>query len=414
MEEPARHRIGQPSPLIFNLNVALAAYMHALMAAPRAGSARFPWAECLSEDAARIGADLDQFEIACEMSQRLRASVAGIEIWQRHPYIRSLETPPAIWSAGCSRLIDYGRCPEARDADGAPVLIVPSLINRAYILDLAPRRSLLRWMAGRGFRPLLLDWGEPGAEERAFGLAEYGAHRLGPALSHAAALAGGPVPVIGYCMGGTLAAGLAARRPGEVSRLVTIGAPWDFGSTEGIAGTLRAMIRAEGGERVRGLLRSMSDAFGFVPVGVFQMLFSLINPMNAALKFQKLAALDPGGRAAQFFVALEDWLADGVPMPGPAAQELLVDWQVENRTAREEWRLLGGTVRPADIAAPALCFCGRSDSIATPALAEALPRAVPGARMIRPRTGHVGMVVGSSARSSVWRPMAQFLVKQGC
>ena len=58
---------------------------------------------------------------------------------------------------------------------------------------------------------------------------------------------------------------------------------------------------------------------------------------------------------------------------------------------------------------PMMSFCGQADSIPPPSLAEALPSAVPGARLVRPGTGHVGMVVGGQARGAVWRPMAEFL-----
>ena len=44
----------------------------------------------------------------------------------------------------CSRLLDFGMCPEATNPNGPPVLVVPSLINRAYILDLNENCSLLR------------------------------------------------------------------------------------------------------------------------------------------------------------------------------------------------------------------------------------------------------------------------------
>ncbi len=54
-----------------------------------------------------------------------------------------------------------------RRAAPAPVaLVVPSLVNRAYMLDLMPRQVVdaLSWPAP-GCRPLLLDWGEPGPLE---------------------------------------------------------------------------------------------------------------------------------------------------------------------------------------------------------------------------------------------------------
>jgi polyhydroxyalkanoate synthase len=408
MQSRAPHRVGEPSPLIFHLTTALAAYGQAVLAAPRADSPRFPWADGLGAQAAELG-DLDQLEVAREAVARLRATVDGLELWQRHPCRRSLADPPALWAAGCSRLLDYGAAPEAANPAGPPILVVPSLINRAYVLDLVPGRSMLRWLAAQGFRPLLMDWGEPGPAEARFDLDAYGAERLLPALGVARRLAGGPVPVLGYCMGGTLAAGLAARRPAEVAALVTIGAPWDFSSARGVAGGIRAMLRADGIARAESLLDGLGEAFGQVPVSVFQTLFAMVNPIQASLKFQKLARLDPDGAAARLFVALEDWLADGVPMPASAAKDLLVGWHIRNLTATGGWRFLGGAVDPATITAPALIFAGQRDSIAPPPLARALGTAIPNARMIEPQTGHVGMVIGSLARPQVWRPIADFV-----
>ena len=409
MAGPAQHRVGQPSPLVFHLSAAVSAYGQALAAAPRADAPEFPWCAGLVERAEALGPDLDRMAVAGEIAARLAATVRGIEIWQSHPYRRRLEEPPAIWARGCSRLLDFGRCPEATDPQGPPVLVVPSLINRAYILDLAAERSMLRWLAGQGLRPILMDWGAPGAAEAGFRLEDYGARRLVPALDHIQGATGRRVAVLGYCMGGTIAAGLAARRPDGLSCLVTIGAPWDFASTRGIAGGIRAMLRADGPGRAQDLLEGLGQAFGAVPVALFQMLFALVNPIQAAVKFQRLSRLDPDGVAARHFVALEDWLADGVPMPVGAARDLLIEWQIRNVTATGRWRFLGGAVNPGNIRLPVLAFCGRSDSIAPPPLAHPLAEAIAGARTARPATGHVGMVVGSLARAEVWRPTAAFV-----
>lgn len=409
-DRPAPHRVGEPSPLIFHLSAALAAYSQALLAAPRADHPHFPWAPELAKPAQELGPDLDRMEIAAEICRRMKATLTGLEIWQRHPYRRRLAEPPVIWRAGAARLLDYGRVPEAADPEGMPILVVPSLINRAYILDLAPGRSLLRWMAAAGFRPLLLDWGSPGPEETGFALEDYGRLRLLPALDHVRRVTGQPPRVLGYCMGGTLSVGLAARLgPEAVSGLVTIGAPWDFASDAGLAGGLRTMVRGSGDGGAEALLRGLGETFGLIPVPVFQTLFALINPIQTALKFQRLARLDPDGPSARLFVALEDWLADGVAMAPATARDLLIGWHVHNETALGSWSFLGGTVDPRAIGVPVLNFCGRTDSIAPPPLAEALGTAVPHARLIRPATGHVGMVVGGLARSAVWRPMAEFL-----
>ena len=57
MQPPAPHRVGEPSPLVFHLSAALAAYGQALLAAPRADSPSFPWADGLGAEAARLGGD---------------------------------------------------------------------------------------------------------------------------------------------------------------------------------------------------------------------------------------------------------------------------------------------------------------------------------------------------------------------
>lgn len=409
MNPPAPHRVGQPSPLVFHLGAAVSAYAQALLAAPRADAAGFPWSEDLARAARALGPDLDRTEIAAEAGARLSATLRGLETWQAHPYRRTLADPPEIWRIGSARLLDFGAVPEAADPDGPPVLVVPSLINRAYILDLTRERSMLRRLAGRGLRPVLLDWGAPGPAETGFDLDAYGGRRLLPALRHLQSLAGRPVSLLGYCMGGTLAAGLCARAPGEVASLATIGAPWDFSSTTGIAGGFRALIRAQGPHRVEAMLETMGQAFGAVPVSLFQTLFALVDPMQASVKFRRFAALDPDSRAARHFVALEDWLADGVPMSAPAARDLLVDWQIRNVTAAGRWRFLGGRVDPRDIRVPALVFCGRGDTIAPPSLSRPMGALIPKATLMEPATGHVGMIVGSGAPAQVWEPLAGFL-----
>ena len=90
------------------------------------------------------------------------ALVRGIAAYRRHPYRRDLPDPPVIWQEGGSRLLDYGSPARARR-----VLVVPSLVNRAYVLDLAPERSMLRWLGGRRGAPVLLDWGWPGRRSAA-------------------------------------------------------------------------------------------------------------------------------------------------------------------------------------------------------------------------------------------------------
>ena len=301
-----------------------------------------------------------------------------------------------MWQDGTTRLRDYA------PGGGRPVLLVPSLINRAYILDLSARRSLARWLAANtGLRPLLVDWDAPGEAERAFDLTDYIAGRLAAALDVAAALAGGPVPVVGYCMGGLLALALARLRADAVSRLALLATPWDFHAD-------RPETARAAGAMVATMLPSL-ERWGELPVDLIQALFYTLDPLLVVRKFVRFGTGDPAAPEAAAFVALEDWLNDGVGLALPVALECIVGWYGANTPAAGAWRVAGTAVRPADIAPPTLVMVPRDDRIVPPASARALATALPAATVRTPPAGHVGMVAGRRAASQVWRPLADWL-----
>jgi len=159
-----------------------------------------------------LGSDSAAAALDLAITRRAKSYLAGLEAYRRHPYRRRDETAPVLWRKGTTQLLDYGG-----DAAGPLVLVVPSLINRFYVLDLLPELSFLRYLAGQGLRPLVVDWDAPGREERGFDLTDYVVRRLESAFDAAASLARGPIGVAGYCMGGLFALALALRRPDETA-----------------------------------------------------------------------------------------------------------------------------------------------------------------------------------------------------
>ncbi|MEL6234620.1 MAG: alpha/beta fold hydrolase [Pseudomonadota bacterium] len=398
---PDRH--GLPSPLLFHLAAAAGVMEKGLAQIvaehTHAQSEVMPWAPHLRDALAELSPP-DPLLAACEATRRLARMMAGIEAWQRHPHRRTLSEPRVIWRAGAARLLDFG-------GRGPVVLAVPSLINRAHILDLGRGHSLMRHLAGAGLRPLLLDWGGAGAEERGFDLTAYHDLRLVPALE--AAARDGPVALLGYCMGGTLAAALAQTRPDLVARLVLMGAPWRFADSAGVAGGLRKLGRNAGPDRLAETLMSLDAVFGAVPGDLLQLLFAMLDPGLVLTKFRRFASYPRRSRDARRFVELEDWVNSPVDLPGPAAVEILVDWQLRDLTGRGLWRLAGARIAPRQITQPTLVVCAAADRIAPPGTTEPLAAAIDGAQVIRPATGHVGMIVGRASRDTVWAPLSDFL-----
>jgi poly(3-hydroxyalkanoate) synthetase len=325
-----------------------------------------------------------------------RALLAGIAAYRRHPFKRDLADPPAIWTEGETRLLDYAR----PGAAGPPVVLVPSLVNRAHVLDLMEGGSLMRFLAGEGVRALLLDWGWPGEAERAFTLTDYVAGRLERALM---ALPG-PAVVIGYCMGGLLALAAATRRPDRVAALGLLATPWDFHATPAEAARAQAVAALLPG------LEPLMQATGTLPVDVIQALFAGLDPFGVSGKFRAFARLDPASPRAAQFVALEDWLNDGVPLAAPVARETLGGWYGANNPARAAWRVAGWVVDPAAARLPTFLAVPHRDRIVPPASALALAaRLPPGAVLHQAEAGHIGMAAGSGAARALWHPLVTWL-----
>ncbi len=329
--------------------------------------------------------------------------IHGIAAYRRHPWRRSLPDPAVLWQEADSRLLDYGKgggedAGQTVSASAArPVLFVPSLVNRAYVLDLLPDRSLVRWLAAYGVRPLVLDWGWPGAADRSLALTDLITGRLERAL----AAVGSPVVLAGYCMGGLLALAAALRRPDLVDALALLATPWDFHA-----------VHAEHARRLAAMLplfEPVMAATGSLPVDALQALFAAPDPGAIAAKFRAFGRLEQEGPAARDFVALEDWLNDGVPLAAPVARETLGEWYGLNTPGRGTWQVDGVAVEPGRLAMPTFVAAPARDRIVPPASALPLARLIPGAVLHQPRAGHIGMVVGPRAEAELWQPLLGWL-----
>jgi polyhydroxyalkanoate synthase subunit PhaC len=348
--------------------------------------------------------------VLMETLEQDAALIEGIAAYRRHPCHRTLAEPPAVWAEGDSRLLDYGianrgvanRGVANRGAGGGrPVLFVPSLVNRAYVLDLIEGHSMLRWLAAHGVRPLLLDWGWPGETERRFTLTDYVAGRLERAMAAAARVARAPPVLAGYCMGATLAVAAAQRRPDLISGLALLAAPWDFHAPD----PQRARQAAEA-------LPLLEPALAFsqaLSVDLLQTLFALLDPWGVADKYRAFARMPQDSERARLFVALEDWVNDGVPLAAEVARSCLRAWYGENAPALGRWRIAGLAVEPRAITAPTFVAIPGRDRIVPPESALPLAKLIPGAVLHQPAAGHIGMAAGARAEAALWRPLLAWL-----
>ncbi|MBV9250606.1 MAG: alpha/beta hydrolase [Acetobacteraceae bacterium] len=406
LDEPGPLQRRGPRPLLLHLtlamlksSVSLAGSATLRLVSPSSNALPGAQAVQAALEAMVQGRDAETAFPTALLAETLRqdaALIEGILAYRHHSYRRELKDPPALWEEGGSRLLDY------RQGSVAPVVVfVPSLINRAYVLDLAPGHSMLRWLASQGAAPLLLDWGWPGETERQFTLTDYIAGRLERALMAAWDVGRGPVVLAGYCMGGTLAVAATQRRPDLISALALLAAPWDFHAPK----PERALTAAR-------CLPLLEPALAFnqaLPIDMLQTLFTILDPWGIANKYRSFSRLDPASARASLFVALEDWLNDGVPLAAPVARECLASWYGENAPARGEWRVAGLTVDPSSLKLPAFVAVPGRDRIVPPDSARPLATAIENAVLHEPVAGHIGMASGAGAERALWRPLRAWL-----
>lgn len=305
------------------------------------------------------------------------AGLARYQAAERAP--RSAPMPEAA-RAGRATLRDYG-------GSGRPVVFVPSLINPPFVLDLAPGNSLLRWLAERGHRVLLVDWGAPGPGDRDEDVTAHVERRLVPMLR----ALGEPPVLVGYCLGGTIALGAAAAA--RARGIALIASPWQFA---GFGEAARADVAS-----LWASAAPACEALGLVPMEVLQAGFWRLDPARTIAKFEALAVADDAALAG--FVALEDWANAGAPLTLAAGRQLFERFFAADDPGRGGWTIDGRPVDPTALDCPVIDFVSTRDRIVPAATSVGIGEH----RGIG--AGHVGMVVGSRARALLWEPLADWL-----
>lgn len=328
--------------------------------------------------------------INTEYLNRMNDFIRGVDLYQNHPYRRKVSSKPIVWKEGSTELLNYA-LPHAK---GKSILIIPSLVNRSYILDLSHKNSFVRYLAKKGWRPYLLDWGTPNHEEMAFSLENYIGDRLEKALTFINKKEGKPF-ILGYCMGGLLALALSTLYQERILGLSLMATPWNFH---------RHHHHFEQNIPLTpDIIKNIIQWRGYLPADILQILFFSNNPTVTDRKFRAFSHFYQNKEEAEHFVAVEDWVNDSIPLAGPVACECLVEWYGENRPYRGEWKICGEFIRPENLSLPSLLLIPEHDKIVTAESAQPLALKIPHADFFMIPTGHVSMIVGPNATDYVFQ-----------
>ena len=129
------------------------------------------------------------------------------------------------------QLIQYD--PATDKVAAEPLLYVPPLVNRYYMIDLVPRQSLVKWLVEEGRTVFVISWVNPGPEHKDKDVGDYVLSGIVEAIGEVRKRTGSAPDLFSFCLGGTLTAiavaWLAAKgRADEVNSATLIGALVDF------------------------------------------------------------------------------------------------------------------------------------------------------------------------------------------
>jgi polyhydroxyalkanoate synthase len=307
-----------------------------------------------------------------------------------------------LWTHRKTSLYRY-RSANRRHA--VPVLLIFALINRPHIFDLRPGNSFVEYLLEEGFDVFLLDWGVPGGEDGDMGLDSYVCDELPWGIRETLRAADqDEVTLVGWCIGGTLAAMHAALEPeGPVRNLALLTTPIDT------TGSLYAnWVGREGFDVDR-----VSDALPAIPGAGVDMANKMMKPVtNYWTTYRRLWDQVRAGTARRDpYQAMAKWVADNPPFPSRAYREWITWMYKENRLVRGTLRLRGRRVDLGRIDHNLLVVTAGADHIAPAQGTAPVLEMVSSADVthIDRAGGHIGLMAGSKARQEIWPEIVDWL-----
>ena len=328
------------------------------------------------------------------IDERFSQILAGMRWLQAQPSPVLPERGQQVAHFGSSRLLYY----PAHNPTNNPthtILALPSVINRYHIFDLTPEHSFIRLMQARGVSVYVLDWGEPGVQERHFSVTDYVEQRAIPALEaiHAQQEVSSrrlPVHVLGHCVGGVMALALAALAADLVDALILAATPWDF-----------SPIRTHAlPEPLVHVLQQAIDMQQMIPAELILSLFHMMDPLRYQEKMIRFSKHPPTGSAYSKAMALEHWANHSAPLPPRVASTCLIDWGQRNQLLNEQWRIGGRVLSAGRILCPTTLLIPQQDAIVPPASTHPLQTQLRHCRVIQADAGHAGLFC--SERMQQW------------
>jgi len=341
-------------------------------------------AENLVQGMAHLAHDLEHSKDLLRISQ---TDLSAFEVG------KNLAVTPGkiVFQNDLIQLIQYS--PSTAEVFGRPLLVVPPWINKYYILDLVPEKSLIKWTVDQGFTVFTVSWVNPDAAHADKTFEDYMHDGILAAIDAVIRQTGEKkINALGYCVGGTLLAStlayMAAKGDNRVASATFLAAQVDFSE----AGDLLVFIDDT---QLKALEEMMAEQ-GYLDGSRMAAVFNMLRPKDLIWPYvvnNYLLGKKP------FPFDLLYWNADSTRLPAANHAFYLREFYHLNRLSKGELTLGGITLDLGKVKIPIYELSTKEDHIA-PASSVFIGSKLFGGpvRFVMAGSGHIAGVVNPPAR----------------
>lgn len=338
------------------------------------------------------------------MSGKLSQGLDLLEKTKRFEWAHEIHALAAqaeiIAEAGSIQLLKYKAF---KKSAGLPIVFIPSFINRHYVLDLLPEKSLLSFYLKSGFDVYLLDWGQPAEEDKHLSFETFFKVHLDFLFAKMKSQARvEKFHILGQCLGGQIGLLYSLLKPDQVASLSLITTPVDFD----YGGKLTDWARHETLN-----VAQFVEAYGNTPWLWMQFGFLGMKPVQMITKYKKLFDRRHDQQFTRNFLALETWSFDNINVRGQFFLALIQNFYQTNAWLNEGFEFCGQNLKISDLQVPVGVLNAEDDHI-VPLESTLQQDQVPHTKSYKKwdcRGGHIGALIGGYSQQNVWPQMVQWI-----
>ena len=300
----------------------------------------------------------------------------------------------------------YHYKPTKEKACGVPVLVVYALVNRPYMLDIQPDRSFIRNLLELGLDVYIIDWGYPTQADRYLNMDDYINGYINNCVDAVRKNAKSEkVSLMGVCQGGTFSAIYAALHPEKVQNLITLVAPFDFSTNDGLLFNWSKTMDVD----------ALVDAYGVVPGNILNDGFLMLMPFNLNIKkYVDMLHVMEDKEKLLSFLRMEKWIFDSPGQAGECLRQFVKDCYQGNKLVKGKLKLGGKSVDLGKITMPILNIYASADHLVPPAATKPFNDLVGSTdkTLYEFQGGHIGVFVGSRSQKELAPAISKWLTQR--